>query len=123
MCAVLEPRAAVSRQAAFAGFVAGHPPQPTPVRGNLLLFPGFFGRGQSAFAAQEGVLDFQHELLAFMDLTLVDALKLKGKLAHGFVGCVEFAFQAGNVSLQLAHVVLKKERLPDKLKELLEHGG
>ena len=95
----------------------------TTARGALLMLSGFLGRRERAFVAQQGVFDFQHELLPLVPFAFVDALEFKSQLAHGFVGGVKFAFQTGDVALQLPHVALKKERLPYEFKELLEHGG
>ena len=60
--------------------------------------------------------------LALMAFTFVDALKLKRKLAHSFVGIVQPTFKIDHILLQFPKFTLKKQRLPDKFKQLLEHG-
>lgn len=58
-----------------------------------------------------------------MLLAFGDALDFKGKLTKGFVRFVKPTFQACDILLELPNVLLQEERLPDKFKQWLEHGG
>lgn len=58
-----------------------------------------------------------------MQLAFADALDFNGKLTKGFVRFVKAAFQAGDIVLELPHILLQEEGLPDKFKQRLEHGG
>jgi len=58
-----------------------------------------------------------------MLLAFTDALDFKGKLTKRFVRFVKPTFQACNILLELPNVLLQEERLPDKFKQRLEHGG
>ncbi len=58
-----------------------------------------------------------------MPLAFADALDLKSKLTKGLVCFVEARFQTGDILLELPDILLQEERLPDKFKQWLEHGG
>lgn len=57
-----------------------------------------------------------------MDFAFIDPLDFVGKLQDKSVGFVEFSANLGDFPLVLLDIPEQEQRLPAKIKKLLEHG-
>lgn len=94
----------------------------SPQDEGLLFLLRFFGSVQCAFVTEENVFNLEREFFTFVNLSFVNPLKFAGELPDGFVCVVKFALKMCHVLLQFADIALEEESLPEKFKQLLEHG-
>jgi len=87
------------------------------------LFPLFWRLPQQALDSQKRVFSSEHKLLTFVTLPFRNALEFQREYPKGLRGFVALAFKPRDGFLEIVKIVLQEHRLPNKLKQLLEHGA